>query len=173
MRPGATVRFWPLLAGGLLLVAEPNWGTALQAQAGAFPTLSCVTRAADAAVARIPLIRFTGALPPGDTLTLRVEWLPPPTGENPQRVVIEARRAEARTECASRRRLVVELEGPWRSDAVVLRVFGSPAFELQVGPNGRALRVPRPAPGTGRRPLTHCVLIGAEGGPALRCDQSQ
>jgi hypothetical protein len=137
---GSGVLLYPLFAACLIL-AGPRWQRGLDAQTAFQPTLSCSTRGADGTLLRTPLIRFTGALPPGDTLVLRVEWLAAQTGVNPDRIQVEASRADASTECASRRRLVVEMHGTWRSDAVVLRIFGSPAFELQ-GPNGRALRVP-------------------------------
>lgn len=166
---GSGAWVWPLLAGGLLL-AEPGGRAGLHAQGTAYPTLSCVTGAVvDATLSRTPLLRFTGALPPGDTIVFHVEWLPVPSGVNPQRLQIEARRADTRTECASRRRLVVELDGRWRSDSITLRVAGSPAFELQGGANARTLRVPRPAAAGRRNPSTRCVMTGAAGGPTTRC----
>lgn len=165
-RPGGAP--WPVLALCLVL-AEPGWGRELRAQRATPPTLSCVTRAAEAPLARTPLLRFGGRLPAGDSVVIHVEWLPAPAGINPQRVEIEARNADARTDCASRRRLVVEMDGAWTSDSVTLRVAGSPAVELEAPGETRPLRVPRPAAGRASPAATRCVIVGGAAGPRLRC----
>lgn len=167
--PVRRTRGAPWLLALCLVLAALGWGTGLHAQRAAPPTLSCVTRAVEPALARTPLLRFGGPLPAGDSVVLRIEWLPAPAGVNPQRVEIESRRADARTECASRRRLILELDGAWASDSVTLRVAGSPAVELETRGGARPVRVPRPSAEGAPPAPTRCVIVGRAAGPVLRC----
>lgn len=137
------------------------------------PTLTCDTRASAAGGARTPSVRFAGSLPPSDTVKVVVAWMTDSAGGSVQRVRVASTADSLGIQCASRRRLQIELRGPWRRDSVVVQVFGAAAVELESHGRTVVLAAPAAEPRRAGSRTTPCTLSTIVGRLRFACSGPQ